>query len=491
MLKISPFQKIREITAAGMKTKKDNFSMKTPPRHDFGQLVPALMTLFILGMSFSCTIERHDAQTNQRKFKEELQKRGEIVVLTRNAPTTYYVRSQGKAGLEYDMVRAFAAHLDVTPRFKVFASTGELFQALNRGEGDFIAAGITVTPERQKLYRFGPTYQQIQQEVVCHRRSFLPRTLEELSRVQIVIASSSSYEESLRTLQSVQPDIGWVEDKHVSVEEIFHKVATRKFDCTIADSHIVTLNQRFFPNLVVAMPVSEEQELAWLLPEDAEGLNGLIDTWFADMEGSQFFENLHYRYYAHIDVFDYVDTKRFYRHTQTRLPRYEILFQQAAETHNLPWTLLAAQGYQESQWNPKAISPTGVRGIMMLTRNTAAELGIRNRLDPANSIRGGARYLTQLKKRFPEDVQEPDRTWLALAAYNVGFGHLQDAMTLARQLEKDPYRWKELKTVLPLLSRKTYYQHLRFGYARGTEPVRYVQRIRHYQDMVERLHSDI
>jgi membrane-bound lytic murein transglycosylase F len=471
--------------------KESNRSMTITPPHSSIQLFRILSPLVILGILSSCTIEQREAQTKQRNFKEELQERGEIVVLTQNSPTTYYVRSQGKAGMEYDMVRTFAAHLGITPRFKVFTNPAELFRALDQGEGDLIAAGITVTPERQNLYRFGPAYQQIQQEVVCHRRSFLPRTLEELSRVHIVIAASTSYGEHLHSLQAFHPELRWVEDEHLSVEEIFYNVAKRKFDCTIADSHMVAINQRFFPNLVVAMAVSEEQELAWVLPEEAEGLNGLLDSWFADMEESQFFENLHHRYYAHLDVFDYVDTKRFYRHSKNRLPQYVALFQEAADTHNLPWTLLAAQGFQESQGNPRAISPTGVRGIMMLTRNTAAELGIRNRLNPDKSIRGGARYLAQLKNRLPEDVHEPDRTWLALAAYNVGFGHLQDAMTLARQLEKDPYRWKELKTVLPLLSRKTYYQHLRFGYARGTEPVRYVQRIRHYQDMVERLHSDI
>ncbi|MEX2492219.1 MAG: membrane-bound lytic murein transglycosylase MltF [Nitrospirales bacterium] len=465
--------------------------MKIVSPHNPGNIFHFLLPVFILGMFSSCTLESHDTKTKQKILKEELRERGEVVVLTRNAPTTYYSRSQGKAGMEYDMVNAFAAHLGITPRFKVFANTAELFRALEQGEGDFIAAGVTITPERQDQYRFGPPYQHIQQEVVCHRQSNLPRTPAELSRVNIVIASSSSYEDRLNELRNVQTELQWVANDQLSTEEIFHKVAKREFDCTIADSHIVAINQRFFPNLVVAMPVSEEQQLAWLLPRDAEGLNGLIETWFATMKEARFFENVHHRYYAHIDVFDYVDTKRFYRHSRNRLPRYETVFQQAAETHNLPWTLLAAQGYQESHWNPKAKSPTGVRGIMMLTRNTAAELGIRNRLNPTKSIRGGARYLNQMKTRLPEDIQEPDRTWFALAAYNVGFGHLRDAMNLARQLEKDPYTWKNLKTVLPLLSRKTYYQHLPHGYARGTEPVRYVDRVRHYQDMLERQEREI
>jgi membrane-bound lytic murein transglycosylase F len=454
------------------------------------QLIFFLISVFCVGFLASCTVERHDAQSKQNR-KETLQEKGEIVVLTRFGPTTYYLRPQGKAGIEYDMASAFAAHLGITPRFKVLASTAELFQALEKGEGDFIAAGLTVTPSRQRHFRFGPSYQHIQQEVVCHRQSNMPRTPEELAHMNILIASTTSHEERLRALQLLQPEVSWVGTDRLSIEEIFSRIENQEYDCTIADSHIVDINQRFFPDLVVAMPVSEEQELAWLLPSDAEGLHGLIEDWFATMQETSYFENLFHQYYAHIDTFDYVDTKRFYRYTGKRLPQYEPVFQQAAEQHDIPWTLLAAQAYQESRWNPRAKSPTGVRGIMMLTRNTAEELGIQNRLNPTKSILGGARYLEQMKRRLPEEIQEPDRTWLALAAYNVGFGHLRDAMTLARQLGKDPYLWRDLKTVLPLLSRKDYYKKLPYGYARGTEPVRYVERIRHYQDMLERQYREI
>lgn len=465
--------------------------MKRVPTFHPQLLLLLLVSVLFLGILYSCTVDPHDAQSKQQSLKEELQEKGEIVVLTQYGPTTYYIRPQGKAGIEYDMVSAFAAHLGITPRFKVLASTSELFHALEQGEGKLIAAGLTITPGRQQYYQFGPPYQQIQQEVVCHRQSVLPGTLKDLSRVNILIASSTSYEERLQELRLAWPELTWVGNDTLSMEEIFRKIENQEYDCTIANSHIVDINQRFFPNLMVAMPVSKEQDLAWLVPPNAEALLGLIETWFATMQKTQYFDHLFHRYYSHTKSFDYVDTMRFYRYTGNRLPQYEPVFQQAAERHDLPWTLLAAQAYQESHWNPRAKSPTGVRGIMMLTRNTAAELGIRNRLNPTKSILGGARYLHQMKNRLPKEVEEPDLTWLALAAYNVGFGHLRDAMNLARQLGKDPYKWRDLKTVLPLLSRKSYYQNLPHGYARGTEPVRYVERIRHYQDMLERQDSEI
>ena len=181
----------------------------------------------------------------------------------------------------------------------------------------------------------------------------------------------------------------------------------------------------------------------------------------------------------------YLEEKVFLRHVQSRLPRYKAAFQKEAQRRGISWKLLASQAYQESRWNPRAVSPTGVRGIMMLTRNTSSSYGIRNRLDPQASIHGGARHLSRLLRQLPPEVTEPDRTWIALAAYNVGMGHVKDARMLAKRLGKDPNRWSALKEVLPLLAEKEYYQTLPHRYARGWEPVQYVRRIRGYWALLE------
>jgi membrane-bound lytic murein transglycosylase F len=179
------------------------------------------------------------------------------------------------------------------------------------------------------------------------------------------------------------------------------------------------------------------------------------------------------------------DRKVFVKHLKTRLPKYRKHFKKAAKQEKLPWKLLAAQAYQESHWNRRAKSPTGVRGIMMLTRRTAASLGIKNRLDPEKSIHGGAKYLARMQKRIPRAVVKTDRTLFALGAYNVGFGHIQDARILARRKNKNPNRWGDMTKVLPLLSQKKYYKSLRYGYARGHEPVKYVERIRAYHSLLK------
>lgn len=181
------------------------------------------------------------------------------------------------------------------------------------------------------------------------------------------------------------------------------------------------------------------------------------------------------------------EVKTFLRHIEARLPYYREEFEQAEKSTGIAWTLLAAMAYQESKWNNKAISPTGVRGIMMLTRSTASDLGITNRLDPSKSIAGGARYLSNLLERVPEAIQMPDRQYMALAAYNVGLGHINDARLLAERLGKNGTQWKELKQVLPLLAQKEYYQDLPHRYARGWEPVQYVTRIREYRNILQQV----
>lgn len=181
------------------------------------------------------------------------------------------------------------------------------------------------------------------------------------------------------------------------------------------------------------------------------------------------------------------DRRQFFRHTKTRLPQYRKEFQDAGVKYGLPWILLASQAYQESRWNRNARSPTGVRGLMMLTRDTAADMGIKNRLDPEKSIRGGARYLARLLRQLPETIKGSDRIYFALAAYNVGMGHIKDAQILATRLNKDPSRWDDIKTVLPLLAKKKYYRTLPNRYARGWEPVQYVKRIRAYHEILQAL----
>jgi membrane-bound lytic murein transglycosylase F len=281
------------------------------------------------------------------------------------------------------------------------------------------------------------------------------------------------------------PELTWAESPDFETVELLQKVAKREIDFTIVSSNEFEMLQVYYPNLAVAFDLTGAQPLAWAFPQSRDdSLFQAAQSFFRNAQTNGLLLEVKERFYGHTSQLSYAGAKRFNRQTNKKLNKYDHLFQQAAERHELDWRLLAAMSYQESHWNPRARSFTGVRGMMMLTLRTAKELGVKNRLDPKQSIDGGAAYLAKLRNRLPEDIKEPDRTWMALAAYNVGYGHLTDARKLTSQDGGDSTRWMDVKDYLPRLSQKRYYKHTRHGYARGNEPVSYVQNIRRFYDVL-------
>lgn len=416
---------------------------------------------------------------------DDVRAAGELVVLTRNAPTTYYLDRDRYAGPEHDMMQAFAASLGVKPRFVVYESLEGLLNAIAAGKGDIAAAGLTRTTRRVEKLLAGPTYQRIRQQVVCRRGGKQPSGPAEFTDVDLTVVAHSSYVARLKHLQREYPELHW-QTSQDDTETLLEKVWKREIDCTVADSNIAAVNRRYHPELVVTFALTTSEPLVWYMAPGAHSLNEALTKWFRQYRSNGQLARTLDRYYGFVQRFDYVDLRRFLRRVKSRLPKYRSWFKEAETQFGIRWTLLAAQAYQESHWRARAKSPTGVRGIMMLTQPTARELGVTNRLDARQSIFGGARYLSRLRERLPEQIAEPDRTWLALAAYNVGWSHLRDAMKLAQQLEKNPMLWNDMKTVLPLLSEKRYYRNLDYGYARGEEPVLYVNRIRNFEDLIVR-----
>lgn len=417
-------------------------------------------------------------------FIERIKEDGKLVVVTRNAPTTYYEGRDGATGFEYDLVSAFADQLGVEVELVVRDNPGEILAMIAAGEADIAAAGLTRTQLREERVLFSRSYQDVTQQVVCRRGGAQPSQVEDLLGLSIEVPAETSYVEQLNQLQQDYPELSWQVHPDHNTEYLLEKVWQRELDCTIGDSNIVAVNQRYMPELSVRFDISEPQQLAWALPPQAQGLQRELNNWLEVFRDNGQLQVLVNKYYGFIDVFDYVNTRVFQRKVKTVLPKYQALFEEAAKKHEIDWVLLAAQAYQESHWNRLARSPTGVRGIMMLTLPTAREVGIKSRLDARQSIFGGAKYLADLRSRLPQEITEPDRSWIALAAYNVGMGHVYDARNLSRELGINPDLWHDFREVLPLLSQKKYYKDLRYGYARGSEPVRYVQRIRNYHDML-------
>ncbi len=418
---------------------------------------------------------------------DAIRSKGKIVFITRNSPTTYYEDRDGSmAGIEYDMATAFARYIGVEAEFVVIQTTSGILDALDRGAGDVAAAGLTHTPSRSGAFLVGPEYQKVKQLLVCRRGGARPRGLEDLAGLNLRVVAKSSYEEQLHRLKKNHPELTWTSDDSLDTEQLLREVWLGNIDCTVSDDNIFAINRRYYPELISRFKLSESEPLVWLFGRQSFQLRSAVVKWLEKFKVDGEMARLREKYFGYVEIFDYVDTRQFVRRAEGVLPRYRHLFEEASQQTGMRWTLLAAQAYQESHWDPTAQSPTGVEGIMMLTLPAAEDLSVGDRLNPEQSIKGGAEYLSRLHKRLPEAIEEPDRTWIALAAYNVGTAHLEDARILASRLKKDPDTWKGLSDVLPLLAQSKYYKSLEHGYARGSEPVLYVNRIRDYEDMLKR-----
>ena len=427
-----------------------------------------------------------NACSPQRSMLQQVLHDGKLTVLTRNASTTYYEGPQGPSGLEYELARRFAEYLGVELVIKVKDNLDELLDEVQDGDADLAAAGLTITEKRQQRVRFTTPYQQIKQQVVYNQNSKRPKSLNDLINAHLEVLANSSHVERLKELLPTVSGLTWIENDHVGSTELLNLVAEQVVDYTVADSNEVIVNRLYHPALRVAFDLSEKQNLAWAMQKnDDQSLYTAANDFLSELKNSGELQRIIRRHYSHLRNYDYTGTTHFISQVRERLPRYHSLFEEAAERYGLDWRLLAATAYQESHWNPRAVSPTGVRGIMMLTKATAEYLGVLKRTDAEQSIDGGSRYLRKLIDKLPGHIKEPDRTWLALAAYNVGYGHLQDARMITAMRGGNPDKWIDVKDNLPLLRKRNWYKQTRYGYARGKEPVRYVENIRSYYTILD------
>jgi len=417
---------------------------------------------------------------------EQVFETGELRVVTRESPTAYVLGPDGPSGPEFDLAQAFADELGVTLVIETVQSVSEVLPFMLSGKAHLAAAGLSITPSRREFVNFGHPYEMVDMHLIYKLGTGKPRSLDDvLSRTTEVVAGTS-HADMLATLQEIYPELTWVENADVEVAELLEKVAVGEVDFTIADSTEFNIQRHFYPDLRVALDLEIGDPLAWAFPrESGDSLLARADAFLIDADRSGTLAQVKDRYYGHTDKFDYVGTRNFIRHYESRLPRYREHFEKAGDQWGVDWRLLAAIGYQESHWRSQAVSPTGVRGIMMLTQDTARYLGIDDRVDPKNSIFGGAQFYARQTERIADSVNEPDRTWMALAAYNVGFNHIKDARQIVEWEGGNPDTWIDISKTLPLLAQRKWYTRVPFGYARGWEPVLYVNNIRSYYNILK------
>ena len=417
---------------------------------------------------------------------DQILETGELRVVTRDSPVSYVIGPDGPSGPEYDLVRAFAEELGVQLTIQTVDSVSEIMPHMMDGKAHMAAAGLSITDSRRELLNFGHPYESVDMHMIYKLGTGKPRSMEDVIGRSIEVMAGSSHADMLTALKEIYPDLEWTENANAEVTDLMREVAFGNLDLTISDSTEFEIQRNFYPDLRIALDLQLEDPIAWAFPkETGDSLLARADDFLIQADRSGMLAQVHDRYYGHTKKFDYVGTRNFIRHYESRLPRYRAMFEEAGAMWGVDWRLLAAIGYQESHWRSQAVSPTGVRGLMMLTEATADYLGIDDRVDPKNSIFGGAQFYARQTERIADSVDEPDRTWMALAAYNVGFNHIKDARQIVEWHGGDPDTWIDLSKALPLLAQRKWYSQVPYGYARGWEPVLYVNNIRSYYNILK------
>jgi membrane-bound lytic murein transglycosylase F len=416
---------------------------------------------------------------------EEIRARGELRVVTINSPTSYYLGTHGAEGLEFALTRAFAKELGVTLVMSPVSSQAAMQAELAAKRADIAAAQLTADPTWLFVGDAAEPYEQIEQLVVYRRGETRPRGTLQIESAKLAVRSNSPQEEILKKLKStVAPNLEWVSTAPSSADPL-EDVDSGQANYAIVDSREYSFARHLYPNVSVGFALPSSRPAQWVVRKNAPDLIARVNSYFRSLASSGEFGKLSAQASGDGRKFEYLESMRFQEHIAERLGTFRKWFEEAAVKTGIDWRLLAAIGYQESKWDPKAESGDGALGVMMLTADTAQEMGVTDRTDPRQNIFAGARYFAQVREKIPARIPEPDRTWFAVASYNVGFGHLEDARVLAQSRGKNPDLWTDVREHLPLLAQERWYVKAKRGYARGWEPVQFVDRVQRFLTLLE------
>jgi len=424
----------------------------------------------------------------------------ELVVLIRPGPLFYFTSPDDSlTGFDVDLLRQFAAEKKITLRFVIAESTAQVIAAIAKGEAHVGAGGLYRPVPAPAAGQPAPAgdaggglpavlwtsgYVSAEPVLIYNRDGFRPATWQDLVDETVAFAEDAGFEPEIAAARSAHPGIHWQPLAPPAAAGLISQVSDGTIGYAIVGSLAAALARNVYLDFDVAFPAGGKREIAWAVPSRFGDLQQELDRFLSRQRRDGTLARLAERYLPDARQIQRIDAGVLQDRMRTLLPQYRPLFHDAQERTSIEWRLLAAIAYQESQWDPAATSETGVRGLMQITEDTARHLGITNLLDPAQNVLGAARYLRDLKDKLPSRIREPDRTWLALAAFNIGLGHLEDARALAQRQKLDPDRWSDVKKALPLLAIPDYYAQAKQGYARGGMPVAFVERVRGYYDVL-------
>ncbi len=429
----------------------------------------------------------------------------ELIVLVHPGPAFYFTGPDGAlTGFDVDLARRFAAEQKLSLRFALADTAAQVISAIANEEAHIGAGGLyrplalgAAAPKAAPSEVSTPGTDASTPEVlwtthvataepvlIYNSDGYKPANWSALSGETVAFVPDEGFAYEIHTVRIAHPEIKWHPLAMPSVAGLISQVSDGTVGYAIVGSLAASLTRNIYLDFDVAFAAGGKRDIAWAVAPRFIDLRNELDAFILRLRRDGTLARLADRYMPDPRQIQRIDAEMLHQRIRTVLPQYRAMFHDGQEKSGIEWRLLAAIAYQESQWDPAATSATGVRGLMQITEDTARHLGLSNLMDPAQSVVAAARYLRDLKAKLPARIHEPDRTWLALAAFNIGLGHLEDARILARKQKLNPDLWSDVKKVLPLLALPEYYQHAKLGYARGGMPVAFVDRVRGYYDVL-------
>jgi membrane-bound lytic murein transglycosylase F len=417
---------------------------------------------------------------------EEIRARGELRVATLNSPTTYFIGTEGPEGLEYELAERFATSLGVKLVIVTAPDPAGLRDAIKDDRADLAAAQLSWSSLWRDIALHSKSYSDSPLFWVYNRNTPRPRTPAEIAKLKMVILEDSAESNYLESrARNEFAGYKWtVLPRSLGLDPL-ELVNSGRADVTLMDGRKFAALRVIHPDVDVAFPLPQQRPLYWMVRKDGRDLLEATNRFLAVEREATRIPTLSIEKLSAPPRLPTANARQLTIDLESRLLELRPHFEDAAVESGLPWTLLAAVGYQESMWRADARSPHGAQGLMMIMPRTARSLGLTNPFDARKNILAGARYLAELRGRIPGRIDEPDRTWMAIAAYNIGLGHLEDARVLTARQGGNPDLWVAVRARLTLLEKEFWYLQTQHGYALGWETQLMVDRVQQYLKLIE------
>lgn len=424
---------------------------------------------------------------------DQIKERGYFTAIVDNSSTGMFLYRGEPMGYEYELLSQFAESVGLELRFDITPSLEDGFRKLNAGQGDILAYNLSVTKERRRFMDFTVPHNYVRQVLIQRKpdnwrdlklheiEKTLLRNPIDLIGKAVYVRKGSAYTTRLRNLSDeIGGDILIIEEfEELETEALIELVVKGTIDYTIADEDVALVNARYFPILDVRTAISFPQQIAWGVRKNTPQLLDTLNSWIGEMKLTNDYYALYDKYFKSTRKSKEMVESDFFSRDSDKLSPYDSLIKQSATKINWDWRLLAAQISKESRFDPDAKSWVGAIGLMQVMPKTANSYGVRNLYDPVQNLKAGTKHILWLEEVWSEIDDDREREKFVLASYNVGQGHVQDAIRLTEKYGSNPNKWEDVAKYLRLKSKKKYFNDavVKFGYCRGDEPVDYVSDI--------------